>query len=371
MPRRRGTARTVLVLHSTYGGPSRAVAEALVGAFRHREGVRVESVDFLERCMPAMNVLARFAYHQTPAFFRGVTGRIADSRPDDDQGVLFEDLQARGVRSLDELLASVDPVAVVSTCPMGAAAAAEVSAGQRPLSALVVTDHSARFLWLHPDMGLYFVPSRDVRDELVVKGVSYDRIVMTGVPVVERTVPEGGRSVCRSQLGLQDRFTVAVAGQGAISEEGDAIALLVRSGLQVVALVAENSRAEDRARRSAASFPGQVVFVDELHRYGAAMCAADVVVCAAGSPRVPEALVRGLPLVVYGPVPGRECDNVDFLVNMGAALLARDEADIAERCRFLATHPDRLDQLAAASSGLGRPGAADAIVDRVLAGSSC
>ncbi len=321
--------------------------------------------------MPAMNVLARFAYQQTPAFFHGVTGRISDPRPDDERGALFEDLQARGVRSLNDLLSSIDPVAVVSTCPIGAAAAAEVLAGQGPMLALAVTDHSARFLWLHPDIGLYFVPSRDVRDELVVKGVPYDRIVMTGVPVVERAVPDGGRSVCRAELGLQDRFTVAVAGQGAISEEGDAIALLVRSGLQVVALVAENPRARDRARRSAASFPGQVVFVDELHRYGVAMCAADVVVCAAGSPRVSEALVRGLPLVVYGPVPGRERDNVDFLVNMGAALPARDEADIAERCRFLATHPERLGHLAAASSSLARSGAADAIVDRVLAGSSC
>ena len=72
------------------------------------------------------------------------------------------------------------------------------------------------------------------------------------------------------------------------------------------------------------------------------MRAADVLVGKAGGLTVSEALAVGLPLIIYNPVPGQELYNVDFLVNYGAGLLARDEDDVVEKVRFLSTHPERL-----------------------------
>ncbi len=371
MPRKRASGTRVLILYSTYGGPSRASAEAVAGALRSREGVSVDAVDFFERCMPAMAVLARFAYRQSTEFFlRGAGGLdvVAARGPG---SALSQELHSRGLQALAELLRSVGPTAVIATCPIAAGAAAEVCAPGGPPCAHVVMDLSARFLWLHPRIALHFVATREMRDELVVSGVPFDRIIVSGAPVQRREVPEGGGAACRAALGLQDRFTVAVAGLGALGEEGDAFSSLVRASLQVVALVAENPRARERARKAALAAPGQVVCIEELHRYGVATRACDVLACAPGSPRAFEALAAGLPVVLYAPVPERERDNAEFLLDIGAALLARDESAIAEKCRFLATHPERSAQLAVSSAALGRPGAAAAIADRVLAGARC
>ena len=97
------------------------------------------------------------------------------------------------------------------------------------------------------------------------------------------------------------------------------------------------------------------------------MRASDLLVGKAGGLTVSEALATGLPLIIYNPVPGQEMYNVDFLVNYGAGMWARDAQDVVEKVRFLSTHPGRLEQMAANASDLGRPLAVQTIAERVLA----
>ena len=87
----------------------------------------------------------------------------------------------------------------------------------------------------------------------------------------------------------------------------------------------------------------------------------------AGGLTVSESLAMGLPLIMYNPIPGQEIYNVDFLVNYGAGLYARDEDDVVEKVRFLSTHPRRLAQMAENADMLGKPAAARAVCERVLA----
>jgi processive 1,2-diacylglycerol beta-glucosyltransferase len=82
---------------------------------------------------------------------------------------------------------------------------------------------------------------------------------------------------------------------------------------------------------------------------------------------VSESLSVGLPLIIFNPVPGQELYNVDFLVNYGAGLLARDEEDVVDKVRFLSTHPERLQQMATDARMLGKPEAAQTICECVLA----
>lgn len=366
MPRRRASGHRVLVLHSSYGGPSKAVADALAAELRRRPGLSVELVDFFETAVPSMGVLARFAYPQTGEFFFGLTGRLAEA---DDSRALVQELRLRGVAATTRLLVELEPAAIISTCPIAAGAVAEALGSAGPPLALMVTDFSARHLWVHPRVDRYFVPVRETREDLVVHGAPYDRSAVTGIPVHERVAEHPAPEACRAELGLSERFTVAIAGAGALAGElGGAGVALARSATQVIALTAEDPRVRDRVGRAFAGLQaGQAVSVAELRGYGTAMGAADLVVCAPGSPRIAEALAAGNALILYAPVPAREVDNADFLVNWGAALLARDEADIVEKCRFLAGHPQRHTQMVEAATELGRGSATRLVCDRLLA----
>jgi UDP-N-acetylglucosamine--N-acetylmuramyl-(pentapeptide) pyrophosphoryl-undecaprenol N-acetylglucosamine transferase len=103
-----------------------------------------------------------------------------------------------------------------------------------------------------------------------------------------------------------------------------------------------------------------------------ALAAADLVVGRAGSSTLAETTAFGLPLIVvpYPHAAGHQRANARELVETGAARLIEDEAfdaaALIDAARLL-DDPDAHVRMSAAARGLGRPGAAAAVADLVLA----
>ena len=103
----------------------------------------------------------------------------------------------------------------------------------------------------------------------------------------------------------------------------------------------------------------------------AALSAADLLVGRAGSSTLAEATAAGLPMIVvpYPHAAAHQRANAAELVAAGAARLVADEDLDGDRLRQAAdllAGPDLAD-MAAASRSLGRPGAAAATVDLLVA----
>jgi processive 1,2-diacylglycerol beta-glucosyltransferase len=97
----------------------------------------------------------------------------------------------------------------------------------------------------------------------------------------------------------------------------------------------------------------------------ALMAAADVLVSKAGGMTMAEALVSGLPMVVYRPIPGQEAENARYLKDEGAARIAEDVVSLAAAVRELVARPALREAMAARARRLGRPGAARTIAAAV------
>jgi UDP-N-acetylglucosamine--N-acetylmuramyl-(pentapeptide) pyrophosphoryl-undecaprenol N-acetylglucosamine transferase len=104
----------------------------------------------------------------------------------------------------------------------------------------------------------------------------------------------------------------------------------------------------------------------------AALAAADLVVGRAGSSTLAEVTALGLPMVVvpYPHAAGHQRANARVLADAGAARLVDDEAfDARALLEAAALLDDRAEhaRMAAAARALGRPFAADAVADLVMA----
>lgn len=105
----------------------------------------------------------------------------------------------------------------------------------------------------------------------------------------------------------------------------------------------------------------------------AAYAAADLVICRAGALTLSELTATGKPAILI-PFPAATDDhqtkNAQTLVNAGAALIIKDsqleEVDLVDLVTRLLKDQDKLAAMAAASSSLGRRGAAQAIVQRIF-----
>lgn len=360
--------KRVIVFAGSYGGAARGAGEAMVSYFRarHPETVEVQLVDFLEAFMPNLNVLAKFAYQQSGEFFPAGRRDFAQLASSAHANQVVHELATGGMERVASYLGEYRPDVVISTSPIAGGVAAELSAQIPFLPVGVLTDYDAHDVWMHPATAFVFVASREVRDELAVGGTPWDRIIVSGVPVAEKFTAPGHSAEVRAQMDIVDRFTaLLLAGPASQSNTDSIAAQLATSGIQVIAVAGTNSRLQRRLDAVAAktSLVRVFGFTDEMHKL---MHAADVLIGKAGGLAVPESLAVALPLVIHGAVPGRETQNVDFLVNCGAALLSRDEIDAVEKVRFLSTHPQRLAQMSANAGTLGKLEAVQTICERVL-----
>jgi len=361
--------RRILVFSASFGGGHRAAAEALARYYRahYADAVDVRVVDFFEEFVPSLNVLAKFAYQQSEQFFPDAVGTFDDLSDQHPSNPVVHELRLTGLPRVRACVDEFAPDAVISTAPIAGSAVAELKLSRSLVSATVFTGHVVGLTWLHPATDLSFVACREAREELVVRGVPWDRVVVSGIPVGEEFSTVVGKAEARRAARLAERFTVLLTGAaGSASEVRDIAAQIAASQVQVAAVTGHNTRLKGRmetlARRE--ELVRVYGFVDDMHRM---MRAADVLVSHAGGLIVAESLAVGLPLVLHSTVPGQESGNVDFMVNSGVGLLSRDAEDVVEKVRFLSSHPLRLGQMAENARELGRPAATQAICERVLA----
>ncbi len=361
--------KRILIMSASFGGGHRSAAEALVRYYQEHYPHQVETrvIDFFDEFMPGVNVLARFAYTQSVQFFPAGYGAFFELSNLLPANPVMDELKLGGFARATEYLDAYAPDAVISVFPVAGGVVTDIKQQRPMVSATVVTDYGAHNQWLHPSTDLYFVACKEVREDLVVRGIPWDRVVVSGIPVHEKFSEPVEKVACRKEFKLADRFTALVtAAAGSVGDVREIAEQLAERGIQIAAVTGSNRRLQRRLETLERKQPLVRVFgySHEMHKM---MRAADVLVGKAGGLTVSEALAMGLPLIIFNPVPGQELFNVDFLVNYGAGLQARDEGDVVEKVRFLSTHPDRREQMAANAAQLGKPAAAATVCERVLA----
>jgi processive 1,2-diacylglycerol beta-glucosyltransferase len=363
--------RTRILVYTTSTGAGRRSTAQAIEAYlsaHFADTVHVRTVDFMAKHAPALNALTRFAADSPVEFFPSGRGTFLDLTRRMPDNPVVRELMACGFANAEAYIRAFKAEAVISTDPVAAGVVSELRSRTGLLAASVVTDYGAPPMWLHPDTDLYFVTTKEMRDDLVVHGIPYDRVVVSGIPIDERFAEPVSRKACRDALRLADRFTVLLTPTaGSIDEVRSLARSLAGAGLQVAAPSGHNERLHRALVELAARLP-------LLHALGPAtemssiMRAADVVIGRVGGLTPPEAFAAGVPIIVYDTAPHARSDDARFLVTWGAALEAGTEDQAVQEVRFLATHPQRLAQLTSDAAALGHPAAARAVCERVLAG---
>jgi processive 1,2-diacylglycerol beta-glucosyltransferase len=179
----------------------------------------------------------------------------------------------------------------------------------------------------------------------------------------------------RRKHGLEeDRFTILVSaggfGVGPVGHLMQALSRLEHPA-RVVAVCGRNAVLKAELAQAIKTFPkrsavaftllGFTTEMDEL------MTAADLFVGKPGGLTTSEALAKGLPMVVINPIPGQEERNSDHLLEEGVAIRCNNLPALAFKIDTLLEAPGKLARMAENARLLGKPEAALAVVDRLVA----
>jgi 1,2-diacylglycerol 3-beta-galactosyltransferase len=104
-------------------------------------------------------------------------------------------------------------------------------------------------------------------------------------------------------------------------------------------------------------------FIDYMPRL---MAAADILVTKAGPSSISEALIAGLPVILYDRIPGQEEGNVDFVVQNDIGIYSPQSEKVAETVRdWLGEGPDVMRARSDRARSFAEPEATFAIADEI------
>ena len=266
--------------------------------------------------------------------------------------------------NLRPLLQELRPDVVICThaFPCGVMAEYKKQFADAPPVMGVVTDFVVHAFWIHTNIDAYAVATPEMRAMLVARGVPGERIVVSGIPVrAEFAQVHEDRDALRERLGLPlDRSAVLLMGGGLGIGPLEAMMQAldrVRAPLCALAIVGRSVRSEQRVLESAhrVGYPVRVVrFVNNVHDY---MHASDVLITKPGGLTSAEALVAGVPMVLFKPLPGQEERNTRYLVARRAALRAKNGADLTRTVESVLQSADKRAAMREAMAKLSKPGA--------------
>ena len=270
-----------------------------------------------------------------------------------------------GFGKIRSLLNKHRPETIVCTqaFPCGMVAAYKQAKGIDIRLIAVLTDFAPHGFWIHEGVDYYVVPSEEIRDRFIAKGVEADRIKVYGIPIRLKFAAQLDKGPLYEKLSLTpDRPTVLIMGGGqglgpiqSVVEQLDRLntplQIIVLSGTNRFLIEWLHAYISTNARKRIVVFE-YTTHVDEL------MEVADVIVTKPGGMTTSECLAKGLPMVVVNPLPGQERRNLEFLLRRGIAIHVPDLNRIGAAIDELFRDPDRLAAMSAAAKAASRPYAA-------------
>lgn len=370
--------KRIMILISDTGGGHRASAQALSAAFEELYPGQVNAliVDFWTEIVGRPFVRFPEGYSflaKNPPLWRAAWnyGRFPLTRR-----LTEEFSNVVGNNNFRKALAEFRPHLIVSVHPLTQFIPLRVlrSMPHSPPFVTVCTDLAgAHPTWFHRGADLCFVPSDNIRKIAMRCGLKESQLRQFGLPVRPafwHDVREKAR--IKANLGLPDVPVILVVGGGdgvggvgriAVSLAERVSDQLGSSAAHIVVVCGKNERLRNELNKRDWPVPVSVKgFVENMSDW---MGASDLIVSKAGPGTIAEALIRGLPIVLSGFLPGQEAPNVDFVTDAGVGAFSRDPDTIAEIVTDWVSDPRELEERSKRAKILGRPNATYDIVREI------
>jgi processive 1,2-diacylglycerol beta-glucosyltransferase len=224
----------------------------------------------------------------------------------------------------------------------------------------VLTDYAPHLYWFHDTVDAYVVPSGQVKQRFLIRGVPDERVKVLGIPIDPRFARPDDRSATARRYGLDlsHPILLIMGGGGGFGRLREIVFQLdtLPHPCQLVVLTGTNRAVF--AWFQAQRFRHRVIPLSYTTDVPALMDIATLLVSKPGGLTTSEALAKRLPLVIVNPIPGQEAYNARFLLSQGAAVQAGSTKLVRQTVRDLLEDPERLTALRERIAALAHPDAA-------------
>lgn len=202
-------------------------------------------------------------------------------------------------------------------------------------TAMIITDYTCYPGMNAVDVQQYFIPSESLSEEFVQNGIPEDRIIPTGIPVCRSFLKETGKADAKRLLNIdvKNKHLLIMCGSigcGPIAKMVEQIAENLPEYTEVSVICGSNRRLQKRLNKKYKNSEKMHV-VGYTRQMSLYMDSADFCLMKPGGLSVTEAAVKKLPMAFINAVAGCEQYNIDFFVNLGAAIASDSPKELVDK----------------------------------------
>lgn len=235
---------------------------------------------------------------------------------------------------------------------------------------IVVTDFDMHAMWLSRVFHRYFVAIEETKVHLEMLGLPSERITVSGIPIDPVFAQPVERHALRMLHGLDPLKTTLLlsAGTFGVTPAEFIVGRLMQLKHDTQTIVVCGKNEELRKRVAEFVRPDNprfkvLGFSDRMHEL---MKISDVFIGKPGGLTTAEALACSLPMVIINPIPGQEERNSDHLLEEGIAVKCNELTTLPFKIDQLLENPYRLDLMRRRAEELGKPHAAETVVNTLI-----
>ena len=370
----------VLILSVTAGYGHLSAAQAIAEELDSRN-VTTRVLDLYEETNTLLfNVIDKgysFSIRHVPTGF-GVFYRVLETRNKKEQGGGFNPIgvmnklsSVRFVRFIKDF----SPDCIVCTHPLAAMVVSSLKIrGKIRVPAIgIVTDYTILPYWEDCTAVEYIVIAHELLSYRATKrGIAPERLLPVGIPIKAKFSRSITKEEARMQSGIPLGPPAVLVMSGSMGH-GDLLTMTndlmaIPIPLEIIVVCGRNEEVYRTLVERNGGLPnnGRLHVIGFTDQVDVLMNAVDCIITKPGGLSISESLVKELPMILITPIPGQEERNIDFLMNMGAALRASKTFSVTEAVHYLFECPGRLRLMQESIALIRKPNAAKDLADFIL-----
>lgn len=366
--------KKVLLMYISNVSGHRCASLAIEKALQQTDGnVQTHSIDTLSYTNPCLerliNKLYMFTIKAMPRLWDYLYDNEKVLRKVKKIRALIHRLDERKIKRLFEQL-KPDIVICTQAFPCGMVADYKHRRNQNIPLVGVLTDYAPHVYWLNELVDIYVVPAAEIKQRLMQRGVSNQRLKVLGIPIDNKFGEQTDREEIFRRLGLDADLPVILImgggqGLGPIKEIMQALDKLSRPA-QLIVVSGTNRKLYSWLKNNKPNFTKPVFIMGYTEQINDLMAISSFIITKPGGLTSAEALSKLLPIIIVKPLPGQESLNTQFLLEAGVAQKVNSFIELRSLAEELLSNSTKLAQLREKAKTFGQPDSAIKIAQLIL-----
>ena len=382
----------ILIFYASYGGghlnAAKSINDYIISNYPDND---VELIDCMKYVNKTIEKLTTAAYREMAKKAPWAWGKIYS---DSQKGPLAH-LSSRSNKimaiKLLRLLREKQPDVIISTHPFGSQMCSYLKRKNKITAkiATIMTDFSPHDQWLvgHEFTDYFFVANDKMKNYLISKGITENKISVTGIPISNRFLKTYNKKEILDTYNLsEDKFTVLFFGGGEFglgkTKTAEIFESFVQESLkgkiQIIAIAGKNPKMKASFKEIVSKYSvntnttnttditNNVKILEFTNQVPELMSISDLVVTKPGGLTTSESLASHLPMLIINPIPGQEEENAEFLEDKGIAIWLRKNDDSKLIIENLLADSQKLNLMKENTKLLARPHSTETICKMIL-----